>query len=91
MKESHNDEFWVNAKYEELVRFEINEVWELVPRDDFENVIDTKCIYKNKSNENIYVTRNKSHLVARGYTQIEGVNFYETFALAAYLEALRLL
>lgn len=48
------------------------------------NVIGTKCIFKNKSDENGNVTRNKARLVAQGY-------FDETFSLVARLESTRLL
>jgi hypothetical protein len=48
-------------------------------------------VFKNKSDENGIVTRNKARLVAQGYTQIEGLDFDETFAPAARLEAVRLL
>lgn len=55
------------------------------------NVIGTKWIYKNKSDENGIVMRNKARLVIQGYTQIEGINFDETFAPVARLESIILL
>jgi len=55
-----------------------SEVWDLVPRPECMNVIGTNWIYKNKSDENGTVTRNKARLVAQGYTQVEGLNFDET-------------
>ncbi|CAM8954199.1 unnamed protein product [Rhodiola kirilowii] len=76
---------------EELGEFQRNDVWDLVPHPDNVNVICTKWIYKNKSDEQGYITRNKARLVAQGYTQIEGVDFDETFAPVARLEAIRLL
>ncbi|MCH93095.1 putative gag-pol polyprotein, partial [Trifolium medium] len=63
----------------------------LYPRPDGINIIGTKWIYRNKSDENGTVTRNKARLVAQGYTQIEGVDFDETFAPVARLESKRLL
>jgi len=66
-------------------------VWELVPKPKDINVIGTKQIFKNKSDEHGTVIRNKSRLVAQGYTQVEGVNFDETFALVARLESIRIL
>jgi len=75
---------------EELNQFKRNEVWELVQRPKNVNVIGTKWIFKNKSDEEVVVTRNKDRLVAQGYTQIEGVNFDETFAPVARLESIRL-
>ncbi|PNX59798.1 putative gag-pol polyprotein, partial [Trifolium pratense] len=48
-------------------------------------------VFKNKSDENGVVTRNKASLVAQGYTQVEGLDFDETFAPVARLESIRLL
>jgi len=76
---------------EELGQLKRNEVWELIPRPKGVNVIGTKRIYKDKSDENGNVTRNKVHLVSKGYTQIEGFDFDETFSHVAHLESIRLL
>ncbi|CAJ2662295.1 unnamed protein product [Trifolium pratense] len=91
VKEALTDEYWINAMQEELTQFKRSEVWDLVPRPDGINVIGTKWVYKNKTDENGDITRNKARLVAQGYTQIEGVDFDETFALVARLESIRLL
>jgi len=37
------------------------------------------------------ITRNKAKLVAKGYNQVEGINYDETYAPVAQLEAVRLL
>ena len=50
--------------HEELHQFVRNDVWELVPRPNYVNVIGTKWISKNKSDEHSTVIRNKSKLVA---------------------------
>ena len=65
------DENWVNLMHEELNQFVRNDVWELVPRPKDVYVIGTKWIFKNKTNENVEIIRNKSRLVAQGYTQME--------------------
>ena len=54
-------------------------------------MIGTKWIFKNKSNEHGIVIRNKSKLVAQGYTQVEGIDFDETFALVVRLESIQIL
>ena len=82
---------WVNAMHEELNNFARNEVWELVERPKNHNVIGTKWVFRNKHNEDGVVVRNKARLVAQGYTQIEGLDFGETFAPVARLEAIRIL
>jgi len=48
----------------------------------------TKLIFKNKLNENGEVIRNKARLVCKGYAQQEGIDFEETFAPVARLEAI---
>jgi len=66
--------------HEELHQFRRNDVWTLVPRPSDNNVIGTKWIFKNKSDEHGTVIRNKARLIGQGYTQIEGVDFDENFA-----------
>nr|GEZ12177.1 hypothetical protein [Tanacetum cinerariifolium] len=54
------------------------------------NVINMKWLCKNKCDEENTIIRNKSHLVAKGYAQKKGVDFEESFAPVARLEAVRL-
>ena len=54
-------------------------------------MIGTKWIFKNKSDEHGTVIRNKSRLVAQGYTQVERIDFDETFAPVTRLESIRIL
>jgi hypothetical protein len=84
------DEDWVMAMQEELNNFERNQVWTLVERPKI-NVIGTKWVFRKKQDENGVVTRNKARLVAQGFTQVEGMDFEETYALVARLEAIRML
>ncbi|KAG9449455.1 hypothetical protein H6P81_009420 [Aristolochia fimbriata] len=91
VEEALKDEFWIKAMQEELEQFERNEVWTLVPRLEYLNVIGTKWVFKNKTDEEGNVIRKKARLVAQGYTQVEGIDFDETFAPVARLESIRLL
>nr|GFA59753.1 hypothetical protein [Tanacetum cinerariifolium] len=63
-------------------------VWELVPRQDKVMVITLKWIYKVKLDELGGILKNKARLVAHGYRQEEGIDFEESFALVARLEAI---
>ena len=54
-------------------------------------VFGTKWVFRNKHNEDGLVVRNKARLVAQGYTQIVGLDFGETFAPVARLEAIWIL
>jgi hypothetical protein len=75
---------------EELDKIEKNNTWQLVPRPADKNVIGYKWVFKNKMNEQRQIVRNKSRLVCKGYEQVEGQDFDETFALVARLEAIRI-
>ncbi|GJX58006.1 retrotransposon protein, putative, ty1-copia subclass [Tanacetum coccineum] len=89
-KEALTESCWIEAMQEELNEFERIEVWELVPRPDRVMIITLKWIYKVKLDELGGVSKNKAHLVARGCRQEEGVDFEESFALVAQLEAIRI-
>ncbi|XP_045791328.1 uncharacterized protein LOC123886036 [Trifolium pratense] len=85
------DESWKIAMKEELSQFEKNEVWKLVPAHADHSIIGTRWVFRNKMDENGKVIRNKARLVAQGYNQQEGIDFDETFAPVARLEAIRIL
>jgi hypothetical protein len=55
------------------------------------NIIGTKWAFKNKQGEDCEVVRNKAHLVAQGFSQVEGLDFEKIFAPVACLEAIRIL
>jgi hypothetical protein len=55
------------------------------------NVIGTKWSFKNKQGEDGEIMSNKAHLVAQGYSQLEGLDLGETFSPVACLEAIRIL
>ncbi|GJV51097.1 retrovirus-related pol polyprotein from transposon TNT 1-94, partial [Tanacetum coccineum] len=70
--------------------FERLEVWELIPHPDKVMVITLKWIYKVKLDEIGGILKNKARLVAHGYRQEEGIDFEESFALVARLDAIRI-
>ncbi|GJV03396.1 retrovirus-related pol polyprotein from transposon TNT 1-94 [Tanacetum coccineum] len=90
IKEAMADSAWIEAIQEELHQFDRLDVWELVDKPLFKNVINMRWIWKNKHDEENIVIRNKARLVAKGYSQQEGIDFEESFALVARLEAVRL-
>nr|GFB08566.1 retrovirus-related Pol polyprotein from transposon TNT 1-94 [Tanacetum cinerariifolium] len=90
IKEGMADSAWIESMQEELHQFDRLDVWELVDRPLCTNVINLKWLWKNKRDEENTVIQNKSRLVAKGYAQKEGVDFEESFALVARLEAVRL-
>jgi hypothetical protein len=90
VEEALQDSDWVVAMQEEHNNFTRNEVWHLVPRPN-QNVVGTKWVFLNKQDEHGVVTRNKAQLVAKGYSQVEGLDFGETYAPVARLESIRIL
>ncbi|KAL0561561.1 hypothetical protein IC582_001995 [Cucumis melo] len=83
--------YWINAMQEELFQFRRNNVWTLVPKPEGANIIGTKWIFKNKTDEVGCATKNKARLVVQGYAQVERVYFDETFAPISRLESINLL
>ncbi|GJY26808.1 retrovirus-related pol polyprotein from transposon TNT 1-94 [Tanacetum coccineum] len=53
-------------------------------------IIKLKWLWKNKKDEDQTVIRNKARLVAKGYAQEEGIDFEESFAPVARLEAVQI-
>nr|GEV35868.1 retrovirus-related Pol polyprotein from transposon TNT 1-94 [Tanacetum cinerariifolium] len=88
--EALKDAEWVSTMQDELDQFAVLKVWRLVPRPEGKTIIKTKWIFKNKKDESSLVIRNKARLVAVGYTQQVGIDYDETFAPVARIEAIRL-
>ncbi|GJS71203.1 retrovirus-related pol polyprotein from transposon TNT 1-94 [Tanacetum coccineum] len=75
---------------DEIYKFDRLQVWELVPQPDYVMIIALKWIYKVKLDEYGDVLKNKARLVAKGYRQEEGIDFEESFAPVARIEAIRI-
>jgi hypothetical protein len=73
---------------EEIDQIEKSQTWELVPRHKDKNVVGTNWIFKNKLNENGKIIKNKARIVCKGYAQVEGIEFGETFSPIERLEAI---
>nr|GFA31932.1 hypothetical protein [Tanacetum cinerariifolium] len=88
--EALRDADWVSAMQEQLDKFARLKVWRLVSRPEGKTIIKTKWIFKNKKYKSSFVIQNKARLVAVGYSQQEGIDYDETFAPVARIEAIRL-
>ncbi|GJS98369.1 retrovirus-related pol polyprotein from transposon TNT 1-94 [Tanacetum coccineum] len=80
----------IDAMREEIHEFEMLQVWELVSSLDKVLLIKLKLIYKVKTDEFGEVLKNKSRLVAQGFKQEEGIDFEESFAPVARIEAIHI-
>ena len=89
--EALDDPHWIVAMQEELSQFERNHVWDLVPKPKgIKEPMGTRWVFRNKMDEDGVVIKNKARLVAKGYLQCEGIDYDETFAPVARLEAIRI-
>ena len=89
--EANKYDNWIKAMNEEMDQIEKSQTWELVSIPEGKNVIRTKWIFKNKLNEDGEVIRNKTKLVCKGYSQVEGIYIEETFSLVARCESIRMI
>jgi hypothetical protein len=90
VEDALRDPDWVVTMQEELNNFRRNQVWYLIERPKL-NVVGTKWVFHNKQDEHGVVTRNKARLVAKDYSQIECLDFDESFAPVARLESICIL
>ncbi|GKC50217.1 retrovirus-related pol polyprotein from transposon TNT 1-94, partial [Tanacetum coccineum] len=84
------EDCWFQAMQDEIHEFDRLDVWELVPPPDCAKIIALKWIYKVKLDEYGDVLKNKARVVAKGFRQEEGLDFEESFAPVARLEAIRI-
>lgn len=82
---------WKGAVNEELYAMELNNTWIIVSLPPVHNVIGCKWVFTIKFNADGTVERYKEQLVAKGYTQQEGVDYNETFSIVIKLMSVKLL
>ncbi|GKA65838.1 retrovirus-related pol polyprotein from transposon TNT 1-94 [Tanacetum coccineum] len=90
VKTAIDEACWFEAMHKEIYEFDRLQVWELVPKPDCVMIIALKWIYKVKLDEYGDVLKNKARLVANGYRQEEDINFEESFAPVARIEAIKI-
>nr|GAT43935.1 polyprotein [Mycena chlorophos] len=81
---------WQAAINTELDSLKSAGTWTVVPRPSGRNVVDCKWVLRIKKNAAGEIEKYKARLVARGFTQVQGVDYYETFAPTAKIASIRL-
>ncbi|GKF93446.1 retrovirus-related pol polyprotein from transposon TNT 1-94, partial [Tanacetum coccineum] len=89
-KQAMTEPSWIDAMQAEIHEFERLKVWELVSCPDNVFLIKLKWIYKVKTDKSGGVLKNKARLVAQGFKQEKGIDFEESFAPVARIEAIRI-
>ncbi|GJR34129.1 retrovirus-related pol polyprotein from transposon TNT 1-94 [Tanacetum coccineum] len=90
VKEAMTDHAWIESLQDELLQFKRLDVWVLVPAPDNIKPLTLKWLFKNKHDEENTVIQNSTRLVMRGYSQEEVIDFEESFAPVARMEAIRI-
>jgi hypothetical protein len=77
---SENSLKWREAMEEELKSMSSNDVWDLVEMLDGAKRVGYKWVYKIKYDFKGKIKRFKARLIAKGFTQREGIDYIETFS-----------
>jgi hypothetical protein len=80
---------WEKAIEEELKVLKESETWELVVPPDGANIIGSKWVFRAKKDAAGNVVRYKARLVAQGFSQVPGIDYFDTFAPVACLASIR--
>lgn len=74
---------------DELYEFKRHNIWTFVPYPPRKTIVGTHYVFHKKMDEYVVITRNMDRLVTQGFTQLERLDYDETFSPVAYLEAIR--
>jgi len=88
-EEAVEDPAWVDAMVEEYDSIVRNSAWEIVPRPEGKSVVGSRWIYKVKQATDGSVEKYKARFVSRGFSQIEGIDYEETFSPVARYSSIR--
>jgi hypothetical protein len=76
----------MREEYQSIMK---NDVWNIVPRPEGKSLVNSKWIYKIKHAADGSVKKYKARFVARGFSQVEGIDYEETFSLVSQYTSIR--
>jgi len=88
-KEEIEKPVWVDAMVEEYESIVNNSVWEVVPRISDKSVVGSRWIFKVKLVVDRSIKKSKAKILAKGYSQIDGIDYEDTFSLVARYSSIR--
>jgi hypothetical protein len=88
-EEASSRQVWRDAMIEEYNSIMKNDVWEFAPRPERKSMVTSRWLYKLKHVANGSIEKYKSLFVARGFSQIEGIDYDETFVSVARYISIR--
>jgi hypothetical protein len=88
--EAVGNPFWESAMQEEYNSLLENQTWDLVPLHSRMKLVRCRWVYRNKSATDGHISRYKLRLVAKGFQQVHGIDYDETFAPVVKMDSIRL-
>ena len=89
---SNESSYWLKAMKEEMISLEKNKTWKLVNKSPGQKIIGCKWVFKRKPGiPGVQLPRYKARVVAKGFTQVEGVDYHDIFSPVVKHSSIRLL
>lgn len=90
VEDAMQDNMWISAMEEEMMAIDKNKTWKLTQLPDGKKAIGLKWIFKSKFNPDGSLLKKKARIVAKGYSQLDGIDVDEVYSPVAHIETIRL-